>query len=125
MEGTGWLPVLDVPVLRGFWLPIVLWAVLGIGKEIVRLIEGRYTRRLAIAASAANPVIGACAVIAFRSGRIMNPVFLERAGELFGEGGHIAATVIENSHLIFLGLVFFALVLETVTFWVKAWKYNR
>ena len=125
MEGAGWLPALDVSVMRSFWLPIVLWALLGIGKEILRLIEGRYTRRLAIVASVANPVIAACAVIAFLSGRIMNPVFLERAGEIFGEGGHIATTVIENSHLIFLGLVFFALILETVTFWVKAYKYSR
>ena len=124
IDGAGWLPALDATVMRSLWLPIVLWAVLGVGKEIVRLVEGRYTRRLAIAASVANPVIAACAVIAFRGGRIMNPVFLARMGELFGEEGRIAMTAITNAHLIFLGVVFFALVLETVTWWVKAWKYT-
>jgi len=124
LDGAGWIPALDISVVRSFWLPIVLWAVLGIGKEVLRLIEGRYTRRLAIAASAANPVIAACAVVAFRGGRIMNPLFLDRMGDIFGETGRIAMAVIENAHLIFLGVVFFALVVETVTFWVKARKYN-
>jgi len=125
MDGAGWIPALDVSVIRGFWLPIALWAVLGIGKEILRLVEGRYTKRLAIAASAANPVIAACAAVTFWSNWIMNPVFLARAGEIFGEEGHIAMTAIENAHLIFLGIVFFALIVETVTFWAKAKKYGR
>jgi len=125
LDGAGWIPALDVSVIRGFWLPIVLWAALGVGKEVLRLAEGRYTKRLAIAASVANPVIAACAVVAFRGGRIMNPVFLTRMGEIFGEGGPIATTVIGKAHLIFLGVVFFALIVETVTFWVKAHKYGN
>jgi len=125
MDGVGWIPALDTSVIRGFWLPIVLWAALGIGKETLRLVEGRYTRRLAIAASAANPVIAACAAVTFWSSWIMNPVFLARMGEIFGEEGPIAMAVIGKAHLIFLGVVFFALIVETVTFWVKALKYGK
>ncbi|MCL2300600.1 MAG: hypothetical protein FWC27_10705 [Firmicutes bacterium] len=124
LDGAGWIPALDVTVMRGFWLPIALWAVLGIGKEALRLAEGRYTKRLAVAASVANPVIAACAAVAFRSGRIMNPLFLARMGEIFGEEA-LFNTLFAKGHLIFLGIVMFALVLEVVTFWVKARKYNR
>jgi len=124
LDGAGWIPALDVSAIRGFWLPIVLWAALGIGKEILRLADGRYTKRLAVAASVANPVIAVCAVIAFRSDKIMNPVFLARMGVIFGEDG-LFHTLFEKGHLIFLGVVFFALIVETVTFWVKARKYER
>ncbi|MCL1952880.1 MAG: hypothetical protein FWF60_08650 [Oscillospiraceae bacterium] len=124
LDGAGWIPALDVAVMRSLWLPIALWAALGIGKEVLRLAEGRYTRRLAIAASAANPVIAACAVIAFWSGRVMNPVFLEHMGEIFGEE-KLFNTLFEKGHLFFLGVVFFALVLETVMLWVKARKYGN
>ena len=123
MDGAGWIPALDTTVMRSFWLPIALWAVLGIGKEILRLVEGRYTRRLGIAAAVVNPVIAACAVIAFRSDRIMNPAFLQHMDKIFGGEGLLMA-LFEKGHLIFLGLVMFALVLETVTFWVKARKYG-
>jgi len=124
LDGAGWIPALDVSVIRSFWLPIALWAALGIGKEVLRLIEGRYTRRLAIAATIANPVIAACAAIAFRSGRIMNPVFLARMGEIFGEEP-LFNTLFGKGHLIFLGIVFFALIVETVTYWVKARKHGN
>ena len=125
LDGAGWVPALDVGVMRAAWLPIVLWAVLDLGKQIARLLEGRYTKRLAIVSAAANPVIAICAFLAFRSDKIMNPVFMERMSQIFGEEGHIAMLVMENAHLIFLGVVLFALVLDTVTLALKARKYTR
>jgi len=122
---AGWLPIFDVINIRGFWLPIILWAVLGIAKEIVRLIDGRYTKRLAVAASVANPIIAAAAVIVFRSGSIMNRAFLFNMRLLFEAEAQFITLIFEKFHLFFLGIVIFALVVETVTFWAKALKYKN
>ena len=125
LDGTGWIPALDVSAMRAAWLPLAFWVVLGIGKEIARLLEGRYTKRLAVIAAAANPVIAICAFIVFRSDKIMNPIFMERMHLIFGEGGRIALLAMGNGHLVFLAIVFFALIVETVTFALKARKYSR
>jgi len=126
LEGAGWIPVFAEGVIRGFWLPIVLWAALSIAKEIVKLIDGSYTPRLAIATAVANLLIAAGAVVVFRQGKIMNPVFVQNIGKLLeGDGGRLLTGLLENAHLLLLGLVLFALVLETVTTIRKARKHGR
>lgn len=63
-------------MLRSQWLVIVLWAGVGIAKNVLRLYEGRYTARVTLTTLVAN----ACAILfAFRlfsDNEIINPVFL-------------------------------------------------
>ena len=126
LEGAGWIPVFDTQVLRSFWLPIVLWAVLGIAKEIVKLIDGSYTPRVAIVTTGANLLIAAGAVMVFRQSQIMNPAFVQNIDKLLvGEGGRLISGLFEKFNLLLLGIVLFALVLETITTLVKARKHGR
>jgi len=125
LDGAGWIPVLAVDVVRGLWLPILLWAVFGIAKEIVRLIEGRYTKLVAVVTIAADLLTAICAVLVFRGGKIMNPAFTGHIADLFLEadgGAHAVVWIFEYFHLLFLGLVLFALALDAVTAAVKAWR---
>lgn len=80
-EFFGWrfegqrVSVFDVYALRGIWLLIVSWAVLEIGTELFKIIEGRYTNRLMIV------VVASCAIqmifvgIIFGTTNIINPNF--------------------------------------------------
>ena len=121
--GAGWMPAFDVAALRALWLPIALWMALGIGKEIVRLAEGRYTRRLLIVTLAADLATAACAAVVFLPGKIMNPAFAQNVGVIFNEP--FLTKFFVNFNQFFLGLVIAALVIEIVTVSVKAWRYGR
>ena len=121
-DGGDWVPLFNVPAIRALWLPVVLWAVLGIAKEIVKLVDGRYTRRLAIVTLAADIGIGGSAAVTFSQGRILNPAFLQTAAAMFDEP--IITGIFAHFNLFFLGVVLFALALEMGTVSFKAWKYG-
>ena len=121
--GESWVPLFDVAAIRSLWLPVALWAVLGIAKEIVKLIEGRYTRRLAIVTAAADIGIGVSAAVMFSQGRIMNPAFTQAIAAMFDVP--LITGVFTHFNRFFLGIVLFALALEMVTVTWKAWKYGK
>ncbi|MCL2433490.1 MAG: hypothetical protein FWD16_03100 [Clostridia bacterium] len=120
------IPAFDTAALRGFWLVIVLWAMLAIGKETFKLIEGRYTKRLAIATFVANILIMASTAYVFLSRNIMNTAFIGHVTDYVPiDSLVVVRTVFENFGLVFFGVVSFALLLETAVTAIKAWKYDR
>jgi hypothetical protein len=117
------VPAFDVAALRALWLPIALWMALGIGKEIARLAEGRYTRRLLIVTLAADLAAAACAAVVFLPGSIMNPAFVRNVDAIFEEP--FLTKFFTNFNLQIMALVVAALVIEIVTVSVKAWRHGR
>ena len=125
---TGWISLFVIPVLRSFWIFIILWAVLGIAKEIMKCIEGQYTIRLAVVTFVCNIAIAICAVIIFMNDKIMNPEFISRISEIFASSDKIAnipVSIFANFNLFLVCGVLFALVLEMVVTTVKALKYKQ
>lgn len=126
LDGVGWIPVFNTSVIRGFWLPIVLWAVLGVTKEIVKLIDGQYTKKLAVITFFANIFILISTAIVFLNSNILNPNFVKHVGDLLvGEGGAAVSGLFTNFGVFFFGIVTFALILETAVTAVKAWKHGK
>ncbi len=123
LEGVGWIPVFDTAVIRGFWLPIILWAVLGIAKAATRLTDGQYTKRLAVVTLAANILTIASAAVVFLNKHIINRDFLAHINDLvIGDSAVIASKFLGDINIIIFCIVCFTLVLETVITTVKMWK---
>ena len=125
----AWLPVFDIEALRGLWFPIILWAVFGIIAEIVQLVEGRYTMRLAAVTLVTNALIALCAIAIFGSVNVINPEFTS----FLGDTGtmflwHNVQWVHEGFarlHLVVLGITLMGLVIETVIIISKAFLARR
>lgn len=122
---SGWIPVFITEALRSLWVPILLWSMLGVVKEAAKLWEGQHTKRLALITTVLNlPILG-CVVWMFASSRIVNPHFVSFVGDIFAEeGAEWIATLFANFHLFLLGIICFAILLEIVTLFVKAYKYG-
>jgi hypothetical protein len=128
IDGIGWIPVFVPSVIRGFWFLIVLWAVLGIARESVKLIDGQYTRRLAVVAVICDALTAISAAIVFLNEKIMNPEFINHIGDWFidvGEPGRAPIELFTNFNLVFLGIVLFSLVLDASITTAKALKHNK
>jgi len=120
MDGV-WIPVFDIDVLRGLWLPIITWAVFGIFAEIVALIEGRYTMRLATVTLIANVVIVLCAISIFAGDNIMNPDFLNFLDITLADFDvFILTDALARGHLVLLGIIIIVAAAETIVAFVKA-----
>jgi hypothetical protein len=125
LEGVGWVPIFITSVIRSFWPLIVLWAVLGITREAVKLIEGQYTKRLVIVAVITDILTMISSAIVFLNTTIMNPDFVSHIHDfLVGEGIAISGLFV-HFNLLLLGIIFFALIIDIVNISVKTWKYNR
>jgi len=124
-ESNGWIPIFVPSVIRSFWILIILWAALGIAKESVKLMEGQYTKRLAVVTIVCNVLTAISAAVVFLSEKIMNPEFMNQLGDILAtEGGQAISELFAHFNLFFLGIIMFALILDSVVTSVKAWKYN-
>jgi hypothetical protein len=123
LDDSGWIPIFDTLVIRSLWLPIILGAIIGVIKEIVRLVDRRYTWRLAIVTIIADIFIFLCAAVVFMNGRVMNPVFVSNIYKLFVDNdAEFIPFIFANFNLVFLGILTFALALDSLTVSVKAIK---
>ncbi|MCL2316125.1 MAG: hypothetical protein FWC46_03430 [Actinomycetia bacterium] len=119
-EAAGWQPVFTTAVIRGRWLPIIAWAALVIVKDVVRLVDGAYTVRVAVVTVVANVLIGVCAAAVFLAEGIMNPGFVAHLDDFMtGSGGRVVWVGGEHLNLAVLAIVGFALAIETVVAIVK------
>ena len=126
-QATGWVPIFVPEVLRSLAVFIVLWAALEIVKMSVKLVEGQYTKRLAIVTVICNILIVASALAVFLNDRILNPEFLNTMICYVTETDGIAAVscIFGNINLIIVFATVLALVLDSVETAVKAYKSGK
>jgi hypothetical protein len=113
-----WLPILDADAVRGFWPFIVLWAVLVIATESFKLIEGRYTKRLAAILVIANMILMGSTAVVFLSSHIVNPDFAALWCCC------TAVKLVDYLGVIITVSVCFALTIESAVTVVRAYRYS-
>jgi len=121
----NWIQVFDTGVIRSMWLPIILWTVLEIGAEIVKLVEGQYTIRLAAVTIVANIIGVLCAITVFGNNEILNPEFLNSVGRSHYINFEAVGWIFNNMNLILMIVVLFVLLFETLDVVVKAFQSKR
>jgi len=125
-ESTGWVPAFDETYIRASWYLVVLWAAFGITREIVKLIDRRYSKRLALTTVIANIFTGISAALFFANSRIMNPVFVEKVGEMIKGGGVDKIRWMSSYvNLFVLAVMLFALLLDIGVTVYRAIRYDR
>lgn len=109
----------DVVALRRTWYIIVGFAVCGIIREVIELLEGRYSKRVLIAAAAANTISAILSIwwLAFHD--LIHPGFVANVSAIFPGENRIVIGLFSNFQNFFLAVILFALVLDTVDVVVK------
>jgi len=125
-EGSGWVPVFNTEIIRSMWYLIAFWTVIQIIRESIAVVDGSYTKRLAIVTTGANILVGAAMVIFFSNTQLMNPKFVEWVPQLIhGENVDFLVRVLQNMNVAFIVVVLIALLAGIVASIYKAWKYAR
>jgi len=110
-----WIPVFDLDTLRGLWLPIVLWAAFSVMAELVKLIEGRYTMRLAMVTLVANVIIAMGAIAIFGNSNLVNPDFITFMADIMPDIGFAPIYAgIENMNIVVLVIILIITAIETL-----------
>ena len=107
------IPIFDADTLRQGWLWIVLFAACGISREMIKLIEGRYNRRVLGVTVGTNLLSGILAILWLMKSNLISREFLSRLNQLFGQEEEIVVTLFSNFQMFFLGVMLFALAFDT------------
>ncbi|NLV59988.1 MAG: hypothetical protein GXY67_14665 [Clostridiales bacterium] len=124
-KSTGWIPVFDEGYIRASWYLVVLWSVSEIACEIAKLMERRYSKRLALITAVTHLVTGFTAAVFFLDNRIMNPVFVQKIGALF-QGGSAAkiGRALGHGNSMVAAIVLFALLADLGETIYRAVRYD-
>lgn len=124
ISGKPVISILDSEAIRSGWYFIVLFMLLGIVREIVKLIEGRYNFKVMVSTLITNAATVVISCIWLLSVNIMNPSFTSWIPSIFEDKPQLITTIISNFQIFLLGVIIFALAIDTVEAVVRYLK-NR
>jgi len=120
-----WIHVFNVEVIRGLWFPILAWTVVEIIAELVKLAEGRYTKRLAAVTVVTAVLQIAFAFFIFVGNNLLNPELVYRAENYVTDFAPLE-WVINNAaaqpNLIVLFIIVVVVLIETIEVVYNAFK---
>ncbi|MCL2152666.1 MAG: hypothetical protein FWH57_06895 [Oscillospiraceae bacterium] len=125
-ESTGWIPAFNESYIRASWYLVTLWAAFGIAREIVKLLERRYSKRLALTTVVTNILTGIAATLFFVNHSIMNPVFVEKVTSMIeGVAVNEIGWALGHIYLFILAVMLFALLLDIGVTTFRAIRYEK
>lgn len=125
LDEGGAIPVFDVIELQKSWYLVAGLTFMGIIKESLRLIDGRYTRRVMVGTLITNSISALLGVLWLHNGRLINPSLAESLHRGVPEEGEFLVGLISNAHQVFLGILIFSLVLDGAQTFYKTLKYEE
>lgn len=127
-DGKTIIPIFDLVVIRGFLPLINIMILIGLAKEVVRLVAGRYTLRvsaLLLLLSTASTIL---ALVIFTDKTIWSPDFVAQVNALFSLDGNAAFDIAYYWKLnvrIFIGIVLFGYGIENLSNFIKSIRYGK
>lgn len=118
----GLIPIFDSGLIHKTWYLVLLFSLCGIVRESVKLQERRYNRRVLVTTVFADVTTGVLTIWWLAGYDLMNPVFIDKMTALLGEGGGITIDIFSHFQGFFLGVILFALTLDTIEAVVKTRK---
>ncbi len=116
------VPVFSAQAVRGSWYLVLLFAACGIVREVVKLLEGRYNQTVLIVTLCANLLSAVFSIWWLTGYDLMNPAFTGSIQRLFAGDPEFIVNIFTHFQLFFLGVILFALLLDTLE---AAWKTAR
>ena len=113
------VPIFNVDVIRAHWYIIVLFALFGIVRETVKLLEGRYNNKVMLTTIAANVLSAGTAVWWLSDANLFNPAFTNVIVQHVEETEAVVITLFEQFPRFFLAVMILALAMDTIETVVK------
>jgi hypothetical protein len=121
-DDSGWVPLLNAQVLQAIWFLIVLFFLVGVVKDGIKLFEGRHGWPLAITTLICNVISVPCLLLLFAQKNLINATFIQRINDSLSTplDPIFETQILPNLGLMFAGLIILALFIEALTACIKA-----
>ncbi len=118
------VPLFNTETIHSLWYVFVLFSVLGIGREIVKLIEGRYNTKVMITTIVTDVASGILTVWWLVQDNIMNPQFASVFSSLFEGEKEFIVAIFSNFSVFFMAVILMALAIDVIVTVVKTLIYK-
>lgn len=120
IDGKKFISIFNVPQVKELWYLIVIFSLLGIIREVVKLIERQYNKKVMITTIITN--VGSAVLAAFWliNKKIINNNFISEVTSALGEDVPIA--IFQNFNYFFLFCILLALTIDVLVTVVKTIK---
>ncbi len=118
------IPIFSTEVIKNTWYILLVFSGLGITRDVVKLVEGKYTKRVMLTTVVTDILSAICTVWWLTNKDIVNPEFVSGVSALFEGDSAFIANVFANFQYFFMGVILFALLLDCVITIVKWAKYS-
>lgn len=116
------IPIFNLETIRQTWYIIVMFSAVGIIRDVVRLIEGRYSKKVMIITIIANVSSALLAIWWLADDKIINPNISKSMTSLFDENGQFMSNIFSNFQDFFLTIIIFAFMLDMLVTVFKCLK---
>ncbi len=113
------VPIFNTEAVRSAWYILVLFSSAGVIREIIMLFEGQYNKKVMVSSIIANAASALFAVWWLLRDNIINEKFINSLTAVFDKDETFIINIFSNFQYFFLGVILFALILDTVTVIVK------
>lgn len=120
LQGKEFIPIFNVSEVQAHWYLIVVFALLGIIREVIKLIERQYSKKVMYATLITDICSALIAVLWLVNNNILNNVFISSVNNIFDKGFLIA--VFGNFNYFFLFCILLALTLDVAETIIKTIK---
>lgn len=115
-------PIFNTDVIRASWYLVVLFGAVGIIREIIKLIEGRYNKKIMFSTIIANAISAVLSIWWLTRDNLINPEFAANITKIFDKTNAIIIPMFTHFQIFLLVVILFALVLDTATTIFKSLK---
>lgn len=120
-DGTKFISVFDVKAIQSVWYLTFIFALCGITRDTVKLIEGRFCKKVMITTVVTDIISGIFTCIWLLGTDIMNPEFVSSLTAIFSNE-EVLVNMFSNFQMFILVVILFALALDMITTVVKTLK---
>ena len=113
------ISLFDLDAIRASWWVILLFTVCGILREAVQLAERRYNKKVMVTALVSNVLSAVLCSWWLLGYEVLNGNMLDSVHTLFAQDDNIVFRMLANFDVFFLGILLFALVLDSVDVTMK------
>lgn len=117
LDGKTFIPIFNVTEVRGIWYLIVIFALLGIVREVVKLIERQYNKKVMITTIVTNVCSAVVAAFWLLNENMLNKEFVTDVTNIFDDTNLIA--MFGQFNYFFFGCIILALTIDTASTVVK------
>lgn len=113
------IPVFDTQVLQGSWYLILIFGLADIARSVIRMLEGRYNRKVLTATFVSNIIVALSAALWLTRPNLVSPEFVVRVQESLAGKEELVVSILTHFDVFLLVVILFALAVDTIEATIK------